>query len=97
MVPRGDQFSWILVRFPRIEGYRVEPREERLSAVFNHDAILELTPDRVGSSKTLNQGKIGEGVDSGQIPRRESAHYLNLFSILQRKSPVAGSSALPAT
>ncbi len=34
------------VRFPRVEGNRVELPEERLTASFDDDATLELTPDR---------------------------------------------------
>ncbi len=51
------------IRFPRVQGYRVELPEERLSASFNEDSILELSPDLVGPSITRNQGIIGEGVD----------------------------------
>lgn len=51
------------IRFPRVEGYRVELPEERLSAEFNDDSILELTPDLVGPTITRNSGIIGEGVD----------------------------------
>jgi type III restriction enzyme len=51
------------IRFPRVEGYRVELPEERLSADFNDDSILELSPDLVGPSITRNSGIIGEGVD----------------------------------
>ncbi len=51
------------IRFPRVEGYRVELPEERLIATFNDDSILELTPDLIGPSKTRNQGIIGEAVD----------------------------------
>ncbi len=51
------------IRFPRVAGYRVELPEERLKAKFNHDSVLELTPDLVGPSVTRNQGIIGEGVD----------------------------------
>ena len=51
------------IRFPRVEGYRVELPEERLTADFNDDSILELTPDLVGPSITRNAGIIGEGVD----------------------------------
>ena len=64
------------VRFPRVEGYRVELPRERLSAVFNDDSTLELTPALVGPSITKNQGIIGEGVDltlvhTGDIRRSE--------------------------
>lgn len=51
------------ISFPRVEGYRVELPEERLTAKFNEDSILELTPDLVGPSKTKNAGIIGEAVD----------------------------------
>jgi type III restriction enzyme len=51
------------IRFPRVEGYRVELPEERLTANFNADSILELSPDLVGPSITRNSGIIGEGVD----------------------------------
>jgi type III restriction enzyme len=48
------------IRFPRVEGYRVELPEERLTATFNADSILELTPDLVGPTKNENAGIIGE-------------------------------------
>jgi type III restriction enzyme len=51
------------IRFPRVEGYRVELPEERLTANFNDDSILVLSPDLVGPSITRNSGIIGEGVD----------------------------------
>ncbi len=51
------------ISFPRVEGYRVELPEERLTAAFNDDSILELSPDLVGPSITRNSGIIGEGVD----------------------------------
>lgn len=51
------------IRFPRVEGYRVELPEERLRADFNDDSILQLSPDLVGPSITRNSGIIGESVD----------------------------------
>jgi type III restriction enzyme len=51
------------IRFPRVEGYRVELPEERLSAKFTADSVLKLTPELVGPSITRNQGIIGEGVE----------------------------------
>ncbi|MFZ2782305.1 MAG: DEAD/DEAH box helicase family protein [Rectinemataceae bacterium] len=51
------------ITFPRVQGYRVELPEEKLSAKFNADSILVLTPDLVGPSETRNSGIIGEGVD----------------------------------
>lgn len=51
------------ITFPRVQGYRVELPEERLTAEFNDDHVLLLTPDIVGPSITRNAGIIGEGVD----------------------------------
>jgi len=60
MRPERDPLE---IRFPRVEGYRVELPEERLTATFNADSILELTPDLVGPTVTRNSGIIGQGVD----------------------------------
>lgn len=51
------------IRFPRVEGYRVDLPNQRLSASFGNDSFLNLTPDLVGPSITHNQGILGEGVD----------------------------------
>lgn len=51
------------IRFPRVRGYRVELPSERLTAQFNEDSTLTLSPDQVGPSITRNAGIIGEGVD----------------------------------
>ena len=51
------------IKFPRVSGYRVELPHERLTAKFNKESILELTPDLVGPSITQNAGIIGETVD----------------------------------
>lgn len=51
------------IRFPRVQGYRVELPEEQLEAEFNDDHHLSLTPDMVGATKTHNAGIIGEAVE----------------------------------
>jgi type III restriction enzyme len=51
------------IRFPRVEGYRTELPGERLTAEFTSDSTLELTPDIVGATKTVNAGIIGEEAD----------------------------------
>jgi type III restriction enzyme len=48
------------IRFPRVEGYRVELPDERLTADFNDDSVLELSPDLVGPSITQMSGIIAE-------------------------------------
>jgi type III restriction enzyme len=51
------------IRYPRVQGYRVELPQERLTAQFSPDSTLVLTPDLVGPSITRNAGIIGEAVD----------------------------------
>ena len=51
------------ISFPRVQGYRTELPEDRLTADFNIDSTLELTPDLVGATETRNSGIIGETVD----------------------------------
>jgi type III restriction enzyme len=48
------------IRFPRVEGYRVELPEERLSADFGPDHVLELTPDILGPTENENRAIIGQ-------------------------------------
>lgn len=70
--------------FPRVQGYRVELPEERLTAEFNEDSILELTPDLVGPSVTKNQGIIGEGVDLNLVHTGDLRRSTLLFHLTQR-------------
>ncbi|MGH8546570.1 MAG: BPTD_3080 family restriction endonuclease, partial [Gammaproteobacteria bacterium] len=72
------------IRFPRVQGYRVELPEERLTAQFNDDSVLELTPDLVGPSITRNQGIIGEGIDLNLIHTGDLRRSTLLFHITQR-------------
>lgn len=51
------------IKFPRVEGYRVELPEERLSAMFTPDSVLELNPQLVGATVTQNSGIVGESVE----------------------------------
>ncbi|MDZ4804957.1 MAG: DEAD/DEAH box helicase family protein [Candidatus Eisenbacteria bacterium] len=72
------------IRFPRVVGYRVELPEERLSADFNEDSILELTPDLVGPSITRNAGIIGEGVDMNLKHLRDTRHSSLVYHLTER-------------
>lgn len=72
------------IRFPRVEGYRVELPEEKLSANFTVDSTMELTPDLVGPSKTLNQGIIGESVDLNLEHLDKVRHSTLLFHLTKR-------------
>ncbi|MGH7041790.1 MAG: BPTD_3080 family restriction endonuclease, partial [Acetobacteraceae bacterium] len=72
------------IRFPRVEGYRVELPEERLTAAFNDDSVLELTPDLVGPSITKNAGIIGEDVELSLKHLEDMRRSTLLFHITQR-------------
>jgi len=60
MRPERDNLE---IRFPRVQGYRVELPREELKARFTPDSILELTPDLIGATETKNAGIIGAQVD----------------------------------
>ncbi len=72
------------ISFPRVQGYRVELPEERLTAEFNADSVLELNPDLVGPSKTRTEGIIGEGVDLSLVHTGDMRHSTLLFHLTQR-------------
>ena len=72
------------IRFPRVEGYRVELPEERLTATFNDDSILELSPDLVGPTENRNEGIIGEGVNLTVAHLGDMRPSTLLFHVTQR-------------
>ncbi|MCP5056446.1 MAG: DEAD/DEAH box helicase family protein [bacterium] len=72
------------IRFPRVEGYRVELPEERLTAEFNDDSTLLLTPELVGPSVTRNEGIIGEGVDLSLEHLEDMRRSTLLFHLTKR-------------
>jgi type III restriction enzyme len=72
------------IRFPSVEGYRVELPEERLEAIFNDDSIFELSPDLVGPSITRNLGIIGEGVDMNLEHLADMRPSTLVFHVTQR-------------
>jgi type III restriction enzyme len=72
------------ISFPRVEGYRVELPEERLTADFNDESILELSPDLVGPSITRNAGIIGEGVDMNLKHLGDMRPSTLVFHVTQR-------------
>jgi type III restriction enzyme len=79
--PERDELE---IRFPRVQGYRVELPEDRLTASFNDDAVLELTPDIVGPSITRNAGIIGEAVDLNLKHLGDLRRSSLLFHLTQR-------------
>jgi type III restriction enzyme len=72
------------ITFPRVEGYRVELPDERLTADFNDDSVLELSPDLVGPSITRNAGIIGEAVDLGLEHLGDMRPSTLVFHLTQR-------------
>lgn len=81
MSPERDHLE---IRFPKVAGYRVELPEERLSAKFNEDSILKLTPQQVGATSTRTQGIIGEGVDLNLFHTGDLRRSTLLFHLTQR-------------
>lgn len=51
------------ITFPRVEGYRYDLPDERITAVFTPDSRFELNPGNVGPSRVQNEGIVGEGVE----------------------------------
>src|SRR5207302_771706 len=72
------------IRFPRVEGYRVELPEERLTAEFTADSVLDLTPDLVGPTITRNEGIVGEGVNLSLEHLEDLRSSTLLFQLTQR-------------
>jgi len=72
------------IRFPRIEGYRVELPEERLEAKFDADSVLELNPGLVGPSEVQNSGIIGQTADMTLQHLGDMRPSTLLFHITQR-------------
>ena len=81
MRPERDHLE---IRFPRVEGYRVELPEERLTAEFNNDSILELSPEWVGPSITHSAGIIGEGVDLNLVHTGDLRKSTFIFHLVKR-------------
>jgi type III restriction enzyme len=72
------------IRFPRVEGYRVELPEERLSADFNEESTLVLTPEIVGPSITQNSGIIGRSEDMSLQHLDKVRQSTILFEVTKR-------------
>ena len=60
MRPERDH---LIIRFPRVVGYRVQPPTDVLTPEFNEDSTMVLTPELVGPSRVLNSGIIGEAAE----------------------------------
>ena len=89
--PERDQSE---IRYPRVEGYRTELPSERLTAAFSNDSTLDLTPELVGATETINSGIIGETADltvEHLADTRAATIHLKLAEwIVKRKMTNAG-------
>lgn len=81
MRPERDDLE---ILFPRVAGYRVVLQSEQLSADFNEDSVLVLTPDLVGPSITKNQGIIGKDVDLSLVHTKDLRVSTLLFHLTHR-------------
>lgn len=50
------------IRFPRVQGYRIELPQDIPRAIFTDDATLELTPKLIGPTESEQEGIVGKGV-----------------------------------
>ena len=86
MSPERDHLE---IRFPRVEGYRVELPDERLDAEFTDDSTFVLTPEHIGPTRTRNEGIIGEGVNLSLVHtgdlRRSTLVYHLTHRLLDKK------------
>ena len=72
------------IRFPRVEGYRVELPEERLRAKFTLESVLTLSPTLVGPTTTVNSGLIGKPEDFNVKHLGDVRPSTILFNLTQR-------------
>lgn len=72
------------IRFPRVQGYRVDLPEDRLDADFTDDHVLTLTPELTGPSITRNAGIIGEGVELSLVHTGDLRRSTLLFHLTRR-------------
>ena len=72
------------IRFPRVEGYRVELPEERLTAEFTEDSVLELTPELVGPSRTQTAGIIGQTAEMNLAHLKDTRRSTLLMQLTKR-------------
>ncbi len=76
------------IEFPRVEGYRVDLPDERITASFNEDSRLVIDPSMIGPSRVLMEGIVGHGVEltaQGVVDQRPSAVAYRLSAHLLKR------------
>ena len=85
------------IAFPRVEGYRVDLPDERLSATFSEDSRLIVSPEDIGPSRVTMSGIVGateELTAQGVGDQRPSAIAYSLAAHLLKRFG-DGSDGLP--
>lgn len=80
MRPERDHLE---IQFPRVVGYRIELPEERLTAEFNDDLVLTLSPELVGPSQTMNAGIIGKSADMNLAHLKDERYSTIIYFLTQ--------------
>lgn len=75
--------------FPRVQGYRVELPEERITADFDDDSTFVMTPKIVGAAEVLQSGIIGEQVNLtlahlGDVRPSQVVYELTSYLVLHK-------------
>jgi type III restriction enzyme len=84
------------IQFPRVQGYRTDLPEDRLTAAFDADiSTLVLTPELVGATETRNSGIIGAPVDltlahTGDVRPSQVVYELTTHLLLSKFRDVNG-------
>ena len=87
--------DYLEIRFPRVAGYSVDLPEDELTAEFNENSVLELTPELVGATETRNAGIIGESVDldlahTGAVRQSQVVYELTAYLLLSKYRDAEG-------
>jgi len=86
------------IAFPRVEGYRVDLPDERISASFTEDSRLVVDPAMIGPSRVTMQGIVGESQElyaAGVGDQRPSAIAYSLAAHLLKRFGSGDGSNLP--
>jgi len=86
MRPERDHLE---IKFPRVQGYRVDLPRENLEANFTADSILELTTALVGPTKTETSGIIGQPIElnlvhTGEVRPSQVIYDLTSYLLLTK-------------
>ena len=70
------------IRYPRVQGYRVEMPRTRLVATFSEDSRFVLRPEDVGPTDTRVEGIVGQGVNIGPSHLKDQRHSTIVFELV---------------